>query len=379
VSTRIDPDLRREVARFGAEDVEQCINCGNCTAVCSLSEGDTLFPRRTIRYLQLGLKDKLLGSVEPWLCYYCGECSETCPRQANPGETMMAMRRYLTSEYDPTRLSKRLYLSKTWEIAMLVGVGVLVLALFYFFHGPIITDHVALNTFAPAEWVEVGDWTLAAILSVLLLSNVYRMHRHLMAGEGSLKIPLSLYFKEFWTLIVHGLTQKRWRDCEGPTRWLKHLLLVAAYLTMLVLVVFFLRWFQTDELRPLWHPARLLGYFATVVLLYVVGDAIISRLRKREEIHRHSHVTDWMFLILLFATALTGIAVHVFRRAGLPLWTYYTYAIHLAIAVSMLAVEVPFGKWAHLAYRPIAIYLTNVKHKAKELVATAGGPATESV
>ncbi len=40
--------------------------------------------------------------------------------------------------------------------------------------------------------------------------------------------------------------------------------------------------------------------------------------------------------------------------------TYSIYVIHLMIAVPMLAVEVPFGKWAHLAYRPVAKYLAAV-------------------
>jgi hypothetical protein len=30
----------------------------------------------------------------------------------------------------------------------------------------------------------------------------------------------------------------------------------------------------------------------------------------------------------------------------------------------MLVIEVPFGKWAHLLYRPMAIYLQAVKDKA---------------
>ena len=38
---------------------------------------------------------------------------------------------------------------------------------------------------------------------------------------------------------------------------------------------------------------------ALPVLLYVTGDAMISRLRKKEEIHKRSHDSDWMFLILL--------------------------------------------------------------------------------
>ena len=367
MSSRVDPELRHSVREFGAEDVDACFNCGNCTAVCPLSRDSTVFPRKIIRYLQLGLKDKLLRCPEPWLCYYCGECSETCPRQANPGELMMALRRYLTAQYDWTGLSKRLYLSKAWEIGMLLVVGLFVVGLFYFFHGPIVTEHVELNTFAPVAWVELGDWTLAIILSFFLLSNAYRMYRFVMSDAKGLKVPLSLWVTELTTLIVHGLTQKRWRECESPTRWLKHLLLVFAYTTMLLLVVVFLRWFQTDEIHPFWHPTRLLGYYATVVLLYVTGDAMLSRLRKGEEIHKHSHTTDWMFLVLLFLAALTGILTHALRLWGLALPTYYMYVIHLAIAVPMLVVEVPFGKWAHLLYRPLVIYLMRVKERAREL------------
>jgi hypothetical protein len=241
--------------------------------------------------------------------------------------------------------------------------------LFYFLHGPIVTERVELNTFAPVVWVELGDWIMAGILSFLLLSNAYRMYRFVMRDEDGIRIPPALYIQELMTLIVHGLTQKRWSECETPTRWVKHLLLVFGYVTMFLLVVVFLRWFQTDEIHPFWHPTRLLGYFATAVLLYFTGDAIFSRLRKREEIHKHSHPTDWMFLILLFLTALTGIVVHVLRLGGLPLPTYYMYVIHLMIAVSMLVIEVPFGKWAHLAYRPLVIYLMRVKERAREAAA----------
>ena len=32
--------------------------------------------------------------------------------------------------------------------------------------------------------------------------------------------------------------------------------------------------------------------------------------------------------------------------------------------VAMLVIEVPFGKWAHLMYRPLAVYLQAVKERA---------------
>ena len=362
MSTTVNPDLHREIAEFGSEDITRCINCGNCTAVCSLSGDDAVFPRKTIRYVQLGLKDRLMASTEPWLCYYCGECSETCPQQANPGEIMMTMRRWLTAQYDWTGLSKKLYLSKTWEVLALAGIAGFVIAFFVFFHGPMVTDRVELNTFAPVAWVELGDWVMGAALATLLLTNVSRMHRHVMGKE---RIPFSLYYQELKTLILHAATQKRWRKCDTPSRWGKHFLLVTGYVTMLLLVVVFLRWFQTDGSE--WRVLDLLGYYATGVLMFFTGEVIVSRFRRREEIHKHSHSTDWMFLVLLFVTSLTGILVHGFRLAGLALPTYYMYVIHLAVAVPMLVIEVPFGKWSHLAYRPLAVYFMNVQRRQRQL------------
>jgi hypothetical protein len=39
----------------------------------------------------------------------------------------------------------------------------------------------------------------------------------------------------------------------------------------------------------------------------------------------------------------------------------------------MLVLEVPFGKWSHLAYRPFAIYFEMIKEKAQALQEEATG------
>ncbi len=365
---RIDPELHREIVKYGGKDVAACMNCGTCTAICSLSTESAAFPRRIIHLLQVGHKEKLAESVEPWLCYYCGECSESCPRDANPGEIMMATRRYLTALYDWTGLGKKFYQSPVWEIGAIVAVGLFVVGLFALFHGPVVTDRVELNTFAPAKWVDAGDLLMAGVLSIFLLSNAFRMFHFSMGGEERPKIPFSLYLRELPTFVTHFATQKRWRQCEdNRITWLKHFFLMTGYLTMLTLVVFFLRWFQTDLVYPIYHPQRLLGYYATAVLLYVTASMMIGRLRHSGQIHRFSEPTDWIFLILLFLTAFTGIVLHLARIGGFPLLTYSIYVIHLAIAVPMLVVEVPFGKWAHMFYRPFAMYLLTVREKARVL------------
>jgi ferredoxin len=367
MTARVDPDLHHTIGRFGGRDVDACMNCGNCTAVCPLSEeGGSSFPRRVIHQLQIGRSDKLVQSVDPWLCYYCGDCSESCPRDANPAETMMATRRYLTARYDWTGLARLFYTSTLAEVAALVLVGLFVAGLFVFFHGPIVTDRVALNTFAPVAWVEVGDLVMAGLLALFLLTNALRMIRQVMGTNEP--VPLSVYLGQIPQFVLHFATQKRWRGCkseENQRRWLTHLLLVSGYLTMLTLVLVLLRWFQTDEVFPFYHPQRLLGYYATAVLLYATVDLMVSRIKKRVPVHRFTESSDWIFLVMLFLTTLTGIVMHALRLAGWPMATYVAYVVHLAVAVPMLVVEVPFGKWAHLLYRPLALYLVAVKAAAR--------------
>jgi hypothetical protein len=70
-----------------------------------------------------------------------------------------------------------------------------------------------------------------------------------------------------------------------------------------------------------------------------------------------------MFLILLELTTLTGILIHFTRLLDWPMPTYVIYVIHLMVAVPMLVLEVPFAKWAHLAFRPVVIYLMHVKEE----------------
>ena len=373
MSTRLDPQLLKEFKDYGAVGIEKCFNCGNCTAICPLTSDEYPFPRNMIRRIQIGDRDKIKQSLDPWLCYYCGDCSETCPKAANPGETMMAARRRLTAQYDWTGLARKFYTSEAWEFGSMILLGLLVVITAVLFHGPIVTDRVELNTFAPVEFIHIADWVMAGLLLVFIATNVLRMHKFIMRGSTKENIPIQLYLTEFWNIVVHFATQKRWSECnEGEEangknlNWISHLLLVSGYVLMLVIIIFFLKWFQTDNLYPIWHPQRWLGYYATIVLLFGSGRVIWGRLKKTSQMHQFSHPSDWIFPVLLLVVTLTGIFQHAFRYWGMPLATYYTYVIHLAFVAPMLILEVPFGKWSHLYYRPLAIYFQKIKEKAKE-------------
>jgi hypothetical protein len=190
------------------------------------------------------------------------------------------------------------------------------------------------------------------------------------------RIPLSIYLRELKTFVVHFFTQKRWRACsQDHSRWLKHFLLVSGYVTMLVLVLGLLWWFQTDEIYPLYHPQRWLGYYATIVLIYASVEALRGRVRKEEQIHRFSHHTDWLFPAFILTGAVTGILVHIFRYADWAWPTYIMYVVHVMAMIAMLDTEVGIGKWAHLFYRPLAMYLEDVKQRVRESERTEVGAA----
>ncbi len=381
MSTTVDPTLVDEIAQFGSDDLTRCIHCGNCTAVCKLSgNGGAVFPRKTIRYIQLGLKDRLMASTEPWLCYYCGECSDTCPQQAHPGEIMMTMRRWLTAQYDRTGQAARVYTSQRAVWAVIFKAALIPLALLVAFHVAtgfrnIVTDRVAVNSFAPVTWVWIAVLIHFAMLGWRVLSNATCMARSILASRTERDRPrVSDFLKELSSLVVHFVTQKRWLDCGRVhyRDWTTHALLVSGYLIMLLLVVGLLGWFQTDNIYPVYHPQRWLGYYAMAALVYASVVMLLARLWKRDARSTFSQHTDWLFPAFILIGAITGFLVHGFRYAGWAWPTYGMYAFHLMVMMAMLDSEVGIGKWSHMIYRPLAIYLENVMKRAEQSPAAAG-------
>ncbi len=380
-----DPQLLTEVRKYGKFDANACLNCGGCTITCALSSDETIVsPRMAIEDVRTGLKKRLLTSLAPWLCYYCGECAISCPRQAEPGETMMTLRRYFTASYDWTGLAKKLYTSKAWEFAaifLLAGIVFLVWALLPGLGLPTTSDGMSFNDLAPAKIVHFIDMVVAILLAGLLLSFVFNMYLKTLGSDKSLKIPLKLYVTEMGNMIFHFLFQWRFNECEKEDKglfkriregkhnyWIAHFLLMSGYALLFLMIVFFLTWFQgKDESYHWWNIQRILGIYGTIVLIYGTIYFLLRRIKKDNEKSKFSHTTDWTFIILLLLTTLTGIAIFICRISNAPLAGFYMYLIHLMVAVPMLMIEVPFSKWAHLAYRPVAIYFNRLRGKALQL------------
>jgi ferredoxin len=377
-TVQVDPTFAKKLKKFGALKIDSCFDCGNCTAICPLTNDSTAFPWKMITYAQLGQEERILESPDPWLCYYCGECSESCPRQAEPAETMMAMRRYLTTRYDWTGVSKAIYTTKWAKYVFAAALSLITVLLVWLLHGPIVTTSVQLTTFAPLGVVHTGGIIFGVILGAILLSNLGRMYWFTVKRRGAAqgKISPVRYIKEFKNVIVQFLTQSRYSRCTSRTAWANHLILMWGYTILFVLYAALLPLSMFNKLPPATDPIKLSGYFAFVALAYSVVYAMVGRIRKGDPSRKFSQATDWMFLILLLLAAVSGILLDAFVGLSMPLAVYVTFTAHLAIVVPLLALEVPFAKWAHLAFRPFGLYFSKLK-EAQAIPNSAAGLSSQ--
>jgi len=133
---------------------------------------------------------------------------------------------------------------------------------------------------------------------------------------------------------------------------------------MLVLIVLFLDHLQAGP--EIQWPVHVFGYLASLGLLTGTGYVLYGRLKRIQVQHRRTHSTDWMFLWLLFYMVVTGVVQHILHRAGFPEAANIAYVAHL-MGVFPWLLRMPFSKWAHLIYRPIAMYFAGILREAAAL------------
>jgi ferredoxin len=378
MTTLVDTGLLSDVQRFGAADVSACFSCGTCTATCPLVTNDTTFPRRIIRYAQVGLRDKLLSSKELWTCYACGECSETCPTQAEPSEFMAAARRYAIAGYDRTGLARTMYTRPLLGTLFAVALAAFFALFMYAGHGPQSAVTLDIFGFIPAELIH--NLGIAVMVVVLLagLAGVVTMARALGRAGGvtvrsvvGSRPVLRRSVGALWSAVaVETLGQRRYRaDCDADAaarpwylrRWFLHAATMWGFLGLLAATILdyglaLAGIKATGTPVPIWYPVRLLGTVAGVLLVYGATMLIVQRFRGRERSVRHSTSADWTFLALIWITGVSGFALELaLYLPSAPAWGYWVFLFHVAVAME-LVILAPFMKLAHAVYRPVALF-----------------------
>lgn len=98
VEETLDPSLVDTVAaQPGGEGIRQCFACGTCAAGCPVRRFNERFdPRRIIRMVLLGMREKVLKEPFVWLCATCFTCQERCPQGVRISDIMRALKNLAT-------------------------------------------------------------------------------------------------------------------------------------------------------------------------------------------------------------------------------------------------------------------------------------------
>jgi len=79
MSQLVNDQVKLDLLKFGVRDWNDCFNCGNCSAICKLTEEGFLFPRKVIKQAQLGLKDSMVANLTPGCVIIAGNVPKPAP------------------------------------------------------------------------------------------------------------------------------------------------------------------------------------------------------------------------------------------------------------------------------------------------------------
>ncbi len=83
---------KEDILRLAATDIAKCMQCGRCTASCSVAHQMDLVPNRLVWALVNNDMPTVLAATSPWKCQACFACEQRCPRGVSPARLMEAVR-----------------------------------------------------------------------------------------------------------------------------------------------------------------------------------------------------------------------------------------------------------------------------------------------
>ncbi len=356
--TMIDPEFPNKLKKLGAKNVTICFNCGNCTAICPLSTDEHMFPRRIIRYIQVGLKEKVLQSPEIWMCHACGECSVTCPRQAYPSEIMNASRNFAMQEFAVPKFMAKLFESPKY-LPILFAIPLILLYGFMSFLGfpSIPSGEVVFSKFIPPQAIEAAGLTAGAYVILVALASIWKFNK---------KLNLDLSLSNIASGIALLLKHERFKTCEENNfRYYAHALVFYGFILLGISTlgaVVYLDIMHRELSLPLWDPVKIIGNIGAVMLIIGSLWIIYERSVKKERVGALPY-NDTFFISMLFLVGLTGAILEILRFAQ-SVAAYPMYLIHL-VFVFCLLIYAPYSKFAHLLYRGL-VYISYETKKSEE-------------
>ncbi len=339
---------------MSGSNLNQCMQCGNCSAVCSLAPGDRPFPRKEMVWAGWGLKEKLIGNVDVWLCHQCGDCSTYCPRNVNPADLISAIRQKSYQEYArPRFLGKLVSRPSLLPVALLIPVAVIITILSLAGTFAIPDGPVDYSAFFPHAWL---NSTFSAItllfygLAAWRLGHFWRDMRRLYPREERMKGQGIKIFQVLGEILSHS----NFSGCGNQrTRKFAHMMVFFGF-GLLILVTLYAIWAALTRNYPLdfWNPFKLAGNLASLMIFTGLGIMVFNRLFNRR-VFGKSGYADWLLLGAIGLLTLSGSLVELARFGNWAI-AYHLYFFHL-VAVWFVVMYLPFTKLGHVFYRTTAL------------------------
>lgn len=365
----LEPDVSfvKDLARLGGDTLKKCFQCATCSVACPISPDTKPFPRKEMVAASWGLKDRLIGNLDIWLCHHCGDCTDLCPRGAKPGEVLGAVRSYAITEYAaPKSIGKMVNDPK-----MLPVIGLLVPTVIFLVLGlitglldfsPALGEHGISHSNFFSTWlvdmifVPLAGW-VAVIFALGLKRFLNDIHENAVLEGKTEKQELEYggLVAALIKVIPSILKQDKFAECkENKDRDVAHWMVFLSFIGLFIVTnAFFVALYGLQIHGPYsqLNPVKWLANISGVAL--IIGSILLikNRLAKTEQT---SVYKDWYLLGLVLGLGVTGMLTEMTRLAGLAGFTYFMYFVHLIFVFNLFAF-LPFSKLAHLVYRTAAL------------------------
>jgi quinone-modifying oxidoreductase subunit QmoC len=353
----INPDTRfiRDVMAAGGEDLKKCYQCATCSVVCELSPEDAPFPRQQMLYAQWGLRDRLMADPAVWLCHNCRDCSERCPRGARPGDVLGAVRNQVIRSFACPAFMGRLVGSPAALPVLFLIPMVLFALMAAGAPGAEPGEPLEFAHLFPILWLEVLFFTISG---VALLGFGVGIARFMAALKAAGLPPLTL--GALAAALVEIGRHGRFSLCANPrARYWGHFLTFWGFMALAVMgTVVGVGTMLGIMHTPLdfWSPWKVFANLGAIAILAGTVTLLVARLHDTEARARSTYF-DWLFLLTLLGVAVTGVMAEALRLGQIASAMYPVYYVHLVLIFSLF-LYAPYSKFAHLAYRTVAMAAT---------------------
>lgn len=364
---KVSPDIefKKQVQKISKSSLNECMQCGTCSVVCSLAPDDRPFPRKEMIWAGWGMKDKLIGNTDIWLCHQCGDCSTYCPRGVKPADVFSAIREITYQHYaKPKILGKILNNPKWLPVAILIPIIIISTILYFAGTLQIPEGPVNYSKFFPHAWLNSSFsllWFLSIGLGIVGLRNFWND----MKKQNPDTEPTGSFIKNLFSIRKEIILHSNFSKCSAQKiRKIAHFLVFYGFI-LLLLVTSFAIYAAVTHKYPLTfnNPFKILGNVAAIMLFIGLGIMIINRIFNKKDFGNSTY-TDWLFLISLFLLTISGVIVEAARFLNWGL-AYHLYFFHL-ICVWFIIIYLPYTKFGHLLFRVVAMtFAASVNRRLK--------------